>query len=212
MSVHEPDELLLGELRRIAAVVDPIPEALLHAGRESLTWLRVDAELAELLSDSMVDDEVLAHVRSSGGVRAVTFEADGFTIELDILGEGAHRTLVGQLVPAGAAEIEVQTSEAAQTVAADTHGRFRAENVPEGGCACASPATRRRPDRPRRAGSRSDGRVPETQLLQTRLGDGQAEEARSAASQPADETPASYALCRNPSSRRRGSGARRTSS
>ena len=132
MSVHEPEELLLGELRRIAAVVDPIPEALLHAGRESLTWLRVDAELAELLSDSIVDDEVLAHVRSSGGVRAVTFEADGFTIELDILGEGAHRTLVGQLVPAGTAEIEVQTSEAAQTVAADAHGRFRAENVPEG--------------------------------------------------------------------------------
>ena len=132
MSVHEPEELLLGELRRIAAVIDPIPEALLHAGRESLTWLRVDAELAELLSDSVVDDEVLAHVRSSGGVRAVRFEADGFTIELDILGEGAHRTLVGQLVPAGTAEIEVQTSEAPQTVEADAHGRFRAENVPEG--------------------------------------------------------------------------------
>jgi hypothetical protein len=131
MSVHEP-ELLLDELRRIAAIVDPIPEALLHAGRESLTWLRVDAELAELLSDSVVDDEVLAHVRSSDGVRAVRFETDGFTIELDILGEGANRTLVGQLVPAGTAEIEVQTSEAPQTVDADTHGRFRAENVPEG--------------------------------------------------------------------------------
>ena len=112
MSVHEPEELLLGELRRIAAVIDPIPEALLHAGRESLTWLRVDAELAELLADSVVDDEVLAHVRSSGGVRAVRFETDGLTIELDILGEGAHRTLVGQLVPAGTAEIEVQTSDA----------------------------------------------------------------------------------------------------
>jgi hypothetical protein len=132
MSVHEPYELLLDELRRIASVVDPVPEALLHAGRESLTWLRVDAELAQLLSDSMVDDEVLAHVRSSGGVRAVTFEADGFTIELDILGEGGQRMLVGQLVPAGTAEVEVQTSEAAQTVTADTHGRFRAENVPEG--------------------------------------------------------------------------------
>jgi hypothetical protein len=131
MSVHEP-ELLLDELRRIAAVVDPIPEALLHAGRESLTWLRVDAELAELLSDSVVDDEVLAHVRSSGSVRAVRFEADGFIIELDILGEGAHRTLVGQLVPVGTAEIEIQTNDAPQTVEADTHGRFRAENVPEG--------------------------------------------------------------------------------
>ena len=132
MTTHVPDDLLLDELRRIASVVDPIPEALVSAGRESLTWLRVDAELVELLSDSIVDDERLALVRSSGGVRAVTFEADGFTIELDILGDGAHRTLVGQLVPAGTAEIEVQTKEATTTVTADTHGRFRAENVPAG--------------------------------------------------------------------------------
>ena len=132
MTSHDPDDLLLEELRRIASVVDPIPEALANAGRESLTWLRVDAELAELLSDSIVDDERLALVRSSGGVRAVTFEADGFTIELDILGDGAHRTLVGQLVPAGTAEIEVQTGGAPILVTADAHGRFRAENVPEG--------------------------------------------------------------------------------
>lgn len=132
MTLHDPDEMLLEELRRIASVMDPIPEALVRAGRESLTWLRVDAELAELLSDSIVDDERLALVRSSGSVRAVTFEADGFTIELDILGDGAHRTLVGQLVAAGIAEIEVQTSEATRTVTADTHGRFRAENVPAG--------------------------------------------------------------------------------
>ena len=131
MTGRDPEELLL-ELRRIASVVDPIPEALVRAGRESLTWLRVDAELAELLSDSIVDDERLALVRSSGGVRAVTFEADGFTIELDILGDGAHRTLVGLLVPAGTAEIEVQTGGVPIVVTADTYGRFRAENVPEG--------------------------------------------------------------------------------
>lgn len=132
MSARDPDDVLLDELRRIAAVADPIPDTLVQAGRESLTWLRVDAELAELLSDSIVDDERLELVRSSGGVRAVTFEADGFTIELDILGEGARRTIVGLLVPAATAEIEVQTSGAPLMVAADTHGRFRAENVPEG--------------------------------------------------------------------------------
>jgi hypothetical protein len=129
---HDSNDLLLDELRRIASVVDPMPEALLSAGRESLTWLRVDAELAELLSDSIVDDERLALVRSSGGVRAVTFEADGFAIELDILDDGAQRTLVGQLVPAASAEIEVQSGEASTKVTADEHGRFRAENVPAG--------------------------------------------------------------------------------
>ena len=157
MTPQNQDDLLLGELRRIAAVVDPIPPALLHAGRESLTWLRVDAELAELLSDSIVDDERLALVRSSGGVRAVTFEADGFTIELDILGEGAHRTLVGQLVPAGTAEIEIQTSEAARHCRRRTRTAGSARRTcRRDGCAYASPATRRRPGLPRRAGSRSD--------------------------------------------------------
>lgn len=132
MSSHEPDDALLAELRRIASIVDPVPQALVTAGRESLTWLRVDAELAELLSDSIVDDERLALVRSSEGVRSVTFEADGITIELDVLEDGAQRTLVGQLVPPGVAEIEVQTSDASTTVTADEHGRFRAEHVPAG--------------------------------------------------------------------------------
>jgi len=128
----DPDEVLLAELRRAAAVIDPLPDALVRAGRESLTWRRVDAELAALLSDSIVDDQRLALVRSTGSVRAVAFEAGDFTIELDILGSGAHRTLVGQLVPPRRATIEVQTSELRTTVEADEHGRFRAESVPAG--------------------------------------------------------------------------------
>lgn len=128
----DPDELLLAGLRRAATAIDPMPEALARVGRESLTWRRVDAELAALLSDSSVDDERLALVRSTGSARAVAFEAGGFTIELDILGTGAQLTLVGQLVPPRTATIEVQASELRATVEADEHGRFRAENVPAG--------------------------------------------------------------------------------
>ena len=128
----DPDEVLLADLRRIASVVDPLPDSLVHAGRESLTWRRVDAELAALLSDSSVDDHRLALVRSTGSARAVAFEAGDFTIELDILGSGAQRTLVGQLVPPRPAMIEVQTTESRTTVEADEHGRFRVEGVPVG--------------------------------------------------------------------------------
>ena len=109
-----------------------VPERSWNAGRESLTWRSVDAELAALLSDTSVEDERLALVRSAAGVRAVAFEADDLAIELDILGDGAHRTLVGQLVPAGTTEIEVQRRGDPIVVAADRYGRFRAENVPEG--------------------------------------------------------------------------------
>lgn len=138
MSEHDdnattgPDARLLGELRRVAAVLDPVPERLLEFGRASLSWRTVDAELAALLSDSSVEDERLAAVRSASGVRAVAFEAGGLTIEVDVLGEGRQRTIVGQLVPPAAATVEVQTTSARLEVEADAQGLFRAEDVPAG--------------------------------------------------------------------------------
>lgn len=131
-TTHDPDERLLGELRRVVAVLDPVPEPLLEFGRASLAWRTVDAELAALLSDSAVEDERLAAVRATSGVRAVSFEAAGLTIEVDVLGEGRLRTLVGQLVPPAAATIEVQTTAAQATVEADEQGLFRAEEIPAG--------------------------------------------------------------------------------
>ena len=128
----DPDELLLTELRRVAALLDPMPDRLVRAGRESLTWRSVDAELAALLSDSAVDDERAALVRSTAGLRAVAFESSALTIELDVLVDGPRRTLVGQLVPAAPAAVEVQTAELRTTVAADAQGVFRVENVPAG--------------------------------------------------------------------------------
>jgi hypothetical protein len=48
---HEERELL-AEVARAAELADPVPAEVLEAARASLTWLRVDAELAELLADS----------------------------------------------------------------------------------------------------------------------------------------------------------------
>ena len=128
----DPDALLLTELRRVAALLDPMPDRLVRAGRESLTWRSVDAELAALLSDSAVEDERAALVRSTAELRAVAFESSALTIELDVLVDGPRRTLVGQLVPAAPAAVEVQTAELRTTVAADAQGVFRVENVPAG--------------------------------------------------------------------------------
>lgn len=129
---RDPDEDLLAELRRLAACVDPVPDSLSHAARESLTWRRVDAELAELLADSIEDDSRLELVRSAGGPRSVSFEAAGLTIELEIIGVGARRTIIGQLVPPSEAKIEVQSGGLRATVSADERGRFRAEEIPSG--------------------------------------------------------------------------------
>lgn len=48
---NEERELLAG-LARAVGLADPVPAEALEAARASLTWLRVDAELAELLADS----------------------------------------------------------------------------------------------------------------------------------------------------------------
>jgi hypothetical protein len=128
----DSDERLLAELRRVASRVDPVPASLQHAARETLTWRRVDAELAELLSDSALTDRRLELVRAEGGPRSVSFEADELTIELDILADGPRRRLVGQLVPPGAATIQVQSPEHSQSATADDHGRFHAEAIPPG--------------------------------------------------------------------------------
>ena len=127
-----PDELLLTELRRVALLLDPLPTRLVHAARESLTWRSVDAELAALLSDSALEDERAALVRSTAGLRAVAFESSAVTIELDVVAAGSRRTLVGQLVPPAPAAVEVQTTGPRTSVDADAQGVFRFEDVPSG--------------------------------------------------------------------------------
>jgi hypothetical protein len=126
------DELLLAELRAVAARVDPVPAAVVDAARASLTWLRVDAELAELLSDSAVEHRSLALVRSDGGSRSLSFGSGELTIDVEILVEGSRRRLVGQLVPPGPGTVEVQSPTLRTTVDADDLGRFRADGVPPG--------------------------------------------------------------------------------
>jgi hypothetical protein len=125
------DAALLADLSRLAAVLDPPPESVVQAARETLTWLRVDAELAELLSDSAVEEQQLALVRGDGP-RVVSFETPGLTIEVEILQDGPRRTLVGQLVPPMAAEVELRREDESRSADADERGRFRFESVAAG--------------------------------------------------------------------------------
>ena len=64
--------------------------------------------------------------------RRVSLDAGELTIELDVLTDGSHRKLVGQLVPAEVATIEVQSAEQRQAVTADSQGRFHAEGISVG--------------------------------------------------------------------------------
>jgi hypothetical protein len=133
---HELDD----ELRRIAARLDPVPAALLHAAQAAFTWRGVDAELAELAFDSLADRESLALVRGGDEPRLLTFHAADLTIELEIRppvrehppAAGVEHRLVGQLLPPGPARVEVRHPDGVLTVEADELGRFAAERVSTG--------------------------------------------------------------------------------
>lgn len=125
------DQELDDELRRIAARLDPVPEALVRAAEAAFTWRGVDAELAELAFDSLADRESLALVRG-GEPRLLTFHAAGLAIEVEVLPAGGEHRLIGQLVPPGPARVQVRHPEGVLEVEADELGRFAAERVSAG--------------------------------------------------------------------------------
>jgi hypothetical protein len=116
------DEGLLDELRELFDRSPP-PSRVVEAAKESYTWRTVDSELAELTNDSLVDQPAVL-TRGPSDHRALTFEAPDLVIELEVAMSGRQRRLLGQLVPAQAARIEVSQPGATVTVEADAAGRF----------------------------------------------------------------------------------------
>jgi hypothetical protein len=120
------DDPLLAELRRLATRVDPVPDEVTAYARAALGWRRIDAELAELLVDSQL--AASSTTRSvSESERTLTFRASDLDIDVELqLGEG-EIVLLGQLAPAGSAEIDAQRDDGTvlTTTQSDELGRFR---------------------------------------------------------------------------------------
>ena len=125
--MDDEDDPLVDELRAWFAEADPVPPLVIEAAGAALGWRRLDAELAELLSDSSLELEP-ALARSGGApVRSVSFGAGSVTIDVEIHVDGDERTLLGQLSPPAAARIDVQRADKAisSAVESDRLGRFR---------------------------------------------------------------------------------------
>jgi hypothetical protein len=126
----DPDEELMDELRSVLARVDPVPAEVTEFAKAALGWRRLDAELAELLADSVLEADSAAGVRSEGGSRWITFRSADLAIDLELQIDGDSRLVLGQLAPPlEDATIEVQTADGMVLASArsDALGRFRLE-------------------------------------------------------------------------------------
>ncbi|POX60944.1 hypothetical protein C3492_25000 [Streptomyces sp. Ru62] len=122
------DGLLEEELRQAAAVLDPVPAELVQAAVEAFALHDLDARLAELTFDSLVDALPVRGVTDAP--RMLTFRAGEVTVDVEVTEDG----LIGQLLPPQAARIEVlggpQTTHGPLT--ADPLGRFTSATPPSG--------------------------------------------------------------------------------
>lgn len=119
--------LLEEELRQAAAVLDPLPPALLQIAVDAYALHDLDARVAELTFDSLVD---AIPVRGATDVpRMLTFTAGEVTLDVEVTAEG----LMGQVLPPQPARVEVLGGpQTTATLTADDLGRFTTATPPSG--------------------------------------------------------------------------------
>ncbi|MEU6086503.1 hypothetical protein ABZ865_06770 [Streptomyces sp. NPDC047085] len=119
--------MLEEELRRAAAVLDPVPEGLIQLALDAYALHDLDARVAELAFDSLVDALPVRGMPEAP--RMLTFRAGDLTLDVEVTGEG----LIGQVLPPQSARIEVLAGpRTARPVEVDTLGRFTSDAPPAG--------------------------------------------------------------------------------
>ena len=122
-----PDDPVFDELKTALHEADSVPDDVLQAAKDSFTWRTVDAELAELVFDSALEE--LSGVRSGATVdRQLTFRTDEFEIEI-LHSEG---TITGQLIPPQVGQVELTADGKTSHASVDDLGSFRFEDVAAG--------------------------------------------------------------------------------
>ncbi len=124
------DEELLAALRQALGNRRAVPPEFVEAGQNAYAWHNIDAELAQLTYDSTYAPEPAGRTRAeAASIRALTFTSARITIELEV----TEDAVVGQVVPAQAATIEVQAHAHPDThITSDEIGCFTIQPIPHG--------------------------------------------------------------------------------
>ncbi|MFC9503074.1 hypothetical protein [Streptomyces sp. NPDC057002] len=111
--------LLEEELRQAAAVLDPVPAELQQIAVDAYALHDLDARIAELTFDSLVDALPVRGVTDAP--RMLTFRAGEVTVDVEVTTHG----LLGQVLPPQPARIEVLGGpRPGAPLMADDLGRF----------------------------------------------------------------------------------------
>ncbi|MDA0185386.1 hypothetical protein OJ997_34085 [Solirubrobacter phytolaccae] len=118
-------------LLRDSDVLPEVSEGSLELARMAFDWRTLDAELAELVADSALEQMVA--LRAAATPRMVSFESQELAIELELDTRDDVCAITGQLFPPQAATVHViRPAGTPLRVEADAGGRFVVE-IPAGG-------------------------------------------------------------------------------
>jgi hypothetical protein len=132
MSDAADDSALEQELRRVAARLDPVPPEVVQAAIGAFSWRDIDAELAELVFDSLLDADQATLVRGSPAQRLVSFKTPELTVDVEVATTASGRDVMGQISPPQRATVEIRHGAGVVTTDADELGRFRAASLQAG--------------------------------------------------------------------------------
>jgi hypothetical protein len=132
MSDEPEDDKLEHELRQLAARLDPVPPELVQAAADAFSWRNIDAELAELVFDSLQAADEAALVRGSPDRRMVSFSTPDLTIDVEVTITGSGREVMGQISPPQRATVEIRHRAGVVSADADERGCFRSAAVAAG--------------------------------------------------------------------------------
>ena len=129
----EDDDVLQAALARAFDAVESGSSSAEQLARSAVELGRIDAELAELVSDSYIDVASALAVRATGVEegRMLTFAGNGLTLDVDLPTDG--ETVLGQIEVDGAGDafadamVVIESAVGPTSLPVDEIGRFRAE-------------------------------------------------------------------------------------
>jgi hypothetical protein len=130
----DADEALLARLRVVAGVVDDVPAHVVEAALAVFILRDLDAELAQLVSDSVDAADTRVLVRGEdvlAAPRSQTFEAGDRTIDIEVTASESRRRVVGLATGFGPGEVTLERVDGDSISAPiDAIGRFALDASP----------------------------------------------------------------------------------